>query len=846
MLNLGNRRPSTIIPHVHHKTKRLELALAFLVTLVFVLSAQAQTLQERHGKIRSAIDSTNLDAALAELDASRNSNAALFAANNYDYLLGRLQEKKRDITRASASYQAVITRNSLLSSYALWRLSQLARSTGDLNLERERLRRLIAMTPPGFLRDTASMRLGQSFMESKDYLAAVDALRVPADSSKSTSLSRQALALMGEALLKGGKSDQSRDIFRRILMQMPDASRPDDYALSAVRALDSLERENPNPSPGQSQLSEAEHLLRASVYQFNRDFDTARSHYVAVVDRYPQSPTVANALYQTGRGYYLQGEYEESLKYFLRVGEQFPESTSAREALIFSASTYNRLKRTDDAIATYKRYIERYPDIPNPELPYLNLIDALHEAGRHQEALTWAQEAQKRFQGKLGEALAVFAKLRVHLAQGSWAAVIDDTTELRKSADLGGVRVPSGTTSSEVSFLRAYALERLGRFDAAASEYLSIPDGRNEYYGRRATQRLLAMAGEAGTRSLIEQRAGALRIAAEKAINGGQPEEARKQAQNALRITRDQALRNETLELVTRAYDALPAYKLPTFILLPLGRQLVLETGTGNGAALNPSEASMAHQLVADELFFLGLYDEAIPEFAAAQSLSKTIAGNEPAAKIAPVSQADLDYSLAVYALRGGLANRSVRFGEQVWRRIPQDYVMELAPRNLIDLLYPLPYRDSALEHAASRAVDPRLVIAIARQESRFQADAKSVAAARGLMQFIPATANDIAGQLQLRDFAQDQLYNSDTAILFGSQYLANLFQQFPAQPQAVAASYNGGPHNMARWMARSQSNEPDRYVPEIGFSQTKDYVFKVMTNFWIYEQLYDEKLQRK
>jgi peptidoglycan lytic transglycosylase len=113
-------------------------------------------------------------------------------------------------------------------------------------------------------------------------------------------------------------------------------------------------------------------------------------------------------------------------------------------------------------------------------------------------------------------------------------------------------------------------------------------------------------------------------------------------------------------------------------------------------------------------------------------------------------------------------------------------------------------------------------------------------------MQFIPATAADVATQLKLTNFDQDDLYYPDTAILFGSQYLAGLFKQFSTMPEAVAASYNGGPENVSRWVARSHSTEPVRYVPEIGFPQTKDYVFKVMTNFWVYQQLYDEKLERR
>ena len=162
----------------------------------------------------------------------------------------------------------------------------------------------------------------------------------------------------------------------------------------------------------------------------------------------------------------------------------------------------------------------------------------------------------------------------------------------------------------------------------------------------------------------------------------------------------------------------------------------------------------------------------------------------------------------------------------------------------MVELLYPAPFRDSLLKHAATTGVDPRFVLSIARQESRFQVEAKSIAAARGMMQFIPATANEIAGQLKLTNFQQDDLYNADTAILFGSQYLANLFKQFPDQPQAVAGSYNGGADNLARWIGRSRSTEADRYVAEIGFSQTKDYVYKVLANFWTYQRLYDAQLQ--
>jgi soluble lytic murein transglycosylase len=132
------------------------------------------------------------------------------------------------------------------------------------------------------------------------------------------------------------------------------------------------------------------------------------------------------------------------------------------------------------------------------------------------------------------------------------------------------------------------------------------------------------------------------------------------------------------------------------------------------------------------------------------------------------------------------------------------------------------------------------------RQESRFRAEVKSAAAARGLMQFISTTSEKIASELGRADFKQDELYHPPTAILFGSQYIANLFRQFPNQPQAVSASYNGGEDNVARWLARSKSDNPDRYVPEIVFSQSKDYVYRVMANYRVYQTLYDERLRAR
>jgi soluble lytic murein transglycosylase len=343
---------------------------------------------------------------------------------------------------------------------------------------------------------------------------------------------------------------------------------------------------------------------------------------------------------------------------------------------------------------------------------------------------------------------------------------------------------------------------------------LSISDGRAEYYGWRATERLQALAVDEKAREAIRQQIETLRSTA----NSTDQEIARKSLQGLLRLTRSEDDRNKYLAQLGVVYKNHPAYrKISTFSSAPLGRtKLVRETAPNS--------------TIADELLFLGLCDEGAFEYeASARSKSP-----------------DLAYALAQCFEDGNFADRSVAFIEPLWRNVPADYQIELIPRNQLQMLFPTPFVVSLLKHSAPRSVDPRFVLSIMRQESRYRADVKSNAAARGLMQFISSTANTTAAKAGLSSFSQDDLYNPDISILLGSQYIADLFKTFPEQPHAVAASYNGGDDNVRRWMQRSRSNSPDQYVPEIVFTQTKDYVYKVMANYRIYQFLYEKDLRSK
>jgi soluble lytic murein transglycosylase len=810
--------------------------------LIFAIISNAQDFRQ---KLNLAVENRDYQTAVNELRNLEKSDKKLFSANNYDYLLARMAEKRGDMATAMAKYQAVVKRNSFLSEYALWHLSQIARSSGNLNLERNLLNQLTATAPNSLLKNAANARLARSFFESKDYNAAIQLLlNATATQSTPNSLlttpqpndakTRETQVLLGQAYLQSGKLNEAREVFTKLVTNLPNIAQPDDFALEGAKGLDEMEVGKENFGKAAPQIADAEHFRRASIYQFNRSFPLARLHYLAIIERFAGSPNTADALYQIGRGYILELNYNEAVKWFERVQSEFPDHPLAETALSQAGSAYSRINKPKEAIFRYQKFIEKHPDSDTLERAYLNIVDIERDAGESTDALKWVAKAREAFKGELPEALALFAQVRIRFAENNWTDALNDLNELQKFSDLGGTRVPAGTNKNEVSFLRAYTLEQLGRYPEAVETYLSISDGRAEYYGWRATERLKAMGLDEKAGGIINQKFGTLFNASQQNITAQNADSIRQAAQTALRLTNDENVRPKLLETVRKTYALLPAYqKIPSGKLQEFGRREMLKEQAKN--------SSITHQTLADELLFLGLFDEGTPELEMA--LREKLTKNTNSLNDFPP---DTAYTLAVFYRRGDMANRAVGYAEPLWRNVPADYQIELIPRDQAELLYPAPYADSLLRHAPERQVDPRFALSIMRQESRYRADVKSVAAARGLMQFISDTSNKIAAELGKKNFKQDELYHPPTAVLFGSQYLGNLYRLFPNQHQAVAASYNGGEHNMTRWLARSKTDNPDRYVPEIIFSQSKDYVYKVMANFRVYQIVYDEKLKAK
>jgi soluble lytic murein transglycosylase len=153
---------------------------------------------------------------------------------------------------------------------------------------------------------------------------------------------------------------------------------------------------------------------------------------------------------------------------------------------------------------------------------------------------------------------------------------------------------------------------------------------------------------------------------------------------------------------------------------------------------------------------------------------------------------------------------------------------------------FPMPHKAAVLQRANRIGLDPAYVYGLIRQESRFIMDARSGVGASGLMQVMPATARWTAKKIGMTDFKPYQLNDRDTNIAIGTGYLKLVLDDFAGSMPMAAAAYNAGPGRPRNW--RGQTGGPVLeaaiWAENVPFSETRDYVKKVLSNTTNYAAL--------
>jgi soluble lytic murein transglycosylase len=184
--------------------------------------------------------------------------------------------------------------------------------------------------------------------------------------------------------------------------------------------------------------------------------------------------------------------------------------------------------------------------------------------------------------------------------------------------------------------------------------------------------------------------------------------------------------------------------------------------------------------------------------------------------------------ALAHVAVRPEL---SIRVGNAAW-----DQRHKLAGYD--GVMYPLP----PWQPAGGFTLDRALVYAFMRQESAFNPKARSYSGAMGLMQLMPGTARVVSTRYA-PETAGSNPFDPATNITLGQQYLSVLLGEVDNNLVRAAAGYNGGPGNVMRWdNTLNASQDPLLYVASIPVFETRDYVQRVLTNFWMYQIRFGQK----
>lgn len=167
--------------------------------------------------------------------------------------------------------------------------------------------------------------------------------------------------------------------------------------------------------------------------------------------------------------------------------------------------------------------------------------------------------------------------------------------------------------------------------------------------------------------------------------------------------------------------------------------------------------------------------------------------------------------------------------------------IAKLALRNGIVLL---PFGWPQIELPKELPIEPALTLAITRQESEFNPEARSPADARGLMQLLPGTARQMAKKLDM-ELRDSQITHPATNLTLGSHYLGRLIAGFDGSYILGIAGYNAGPANARKWIAARGTPPKDVFgaidwIESIPFGETRNYVMRALENVSVYRTLAD------
>lgn len=576
----------------------------------------------------------------------------------------------------------------------------------------------------------------------------------------------------------------------RIFMEVHDSS-PSEYVRSQMNLL-----------AGQSYLAlglpdQAYARFQESVQNFPRAYDT-HSGLVALVEAGIQVDE-----FNRGLSNYYTGNYGLAINAFLRFIEQTPDHNGS--SFYFIGMSYLLMDDPDNAIFYFDQLIDNYPD-------NMFFVDAWDEKAytqwaylnQYPEAAETLLEFANEYPGNDYASEAIMEAGRIYernnqltKAANTWAQLID--------------LYPQMVISSQALFLSGITNYRLENYDIALSEF----------------QRYLLLTGVA------EEKAAGFFWVGKTYEKLGETEKAKNSWQEA--TSQDpNGYYSERAEEILLGHAPLTTVNDVNLTVNLEQERMIAEVWMRNTFAMEAdtnfitmtSFGNDENFIRANAFWNLGLYEQARNEY---ENLRTKYAQD-------PLNL----FRLTNHFIEIGLYRSAIYSSRQILDLAGMnDFTSFEAPLWFNHIRFGIYFEDIVQEAAADYEFDPMLIFSLIRQESFFEGFIISSAGAKGLMQIMPATGEEIASLLRWpANYKESDLYRPIVNIRMGTNYLSRMRTYFDNDIFAAMAAYNAGPGNVLNWLDKAH-NDPDLFLEIIPYEETQRYLRNIYTFFRIYETLY-------
>ena len=180
----------------------------------------------------------------------------------------------------------------------------------------------------------------------------------------------------------------------------------------------------------------------------------------------------------------------------------------------------------------------------------------------------------------------------------------------------------------------------------------------------------------------------------------------------------------------------------------------------------------------------------------------------------------------------------SLYFTEIIFSYLVERQEWDEIPFELWKNLYPDYYNYLIKDYAQKYDIDPLIVLATIREESRFNPWDESVAGARGLMQIIYSTGEWIAQKINLENFTDEMLFSPKMNIDLGCWYINYLKERFSGDLILIISGYNAGPGITSQWLKKYNISDSDNFIENIPYDETREHVKKVLKSYLMYKRI--------